>query len=142
MIISEQKEENCLTWCNFYLFLLNWEKCFTFGLIWQQFYKRSIGWEKKAYTQTKNDKNVTNHIKKLYKLATILFGMLSDLTSQNPDILLTCKFESKVTCKISHLPPVWLVFYTLVCKLPLLLTIQWVSGWNFMKFSMYSATVN
>ena len=33
---------------------------FQFGLMQQQFYKCSIGCEKNAYTQTKNDKNVTN----------------------------------------------------------------------------------
>ena len=33
MIILEQKEKKWLIWCNFYIFLLKWEKCFTSNLV-------------------------------------------------------------------------------------------------------------
>ena len=50
---------------NFIYFFVKLREIFhlQIGLIWQQFYKCSIGWEKKAYPRTKNDKNVTNRTK-------------------------------------------------------------------------------
>ena len=33
MIILEQKEKKWLIWCNIYIFLLKWEKCFTSKLV-------------------------------------------------------------------------------------------------------------